>query len=76
MKYGRKQFMKFSDKNTFGEKIESEKADGSCPGRTWDEVEDKELEMINGLDSFIDKGSQQLCQKSKEIMKQWRGNES
>jgi hypothetical protein len=74
MKYGRKQFMKFSDKNTFGEEIESENAGGVFQGRSWDEVEDKELEMINELDSFIDKGSQHLCQKSKEIMKQWREN--
>jgi hypothetical protein len=75
MKYGRKQFMNFSDKNTYGEEIENKKADGACQGRTWDEVEDKELEMISGLDSFIGKSSQHLCQKSKEIMKEWRGDE-
>jgi hypothetical protein len=64
--------MKFSDKNTFNNEIESENQKNICGGRSWDEVEGKEIEMINGMDSFIGKSSGHICQKSKEIMKQWR----
>jgi hypothetical protein len=75
MKYERKQFMNFSDKNTSSKEIESKNMDGVFSGRTWNEIEDKELEMISGLDSFIDKSSQHICQKSKEIMKEWHNDD-
>jgi hypothetical protein len=64
--------MKFSGKNTFDNEIGSENKENICDGRTWDEIEGKELEMINGMDSFIGKSSGHICRKSKEIMKEWR----
>jgi hypothetical protein len=49
--------------------------DSTYNGRTWEEVEDRELEMISGMDCFLEKASQKLTAKSKKIFKEWQANE-
>jgi hypothetical protein len=46
----------------------------SCEGKAWEEVEHKEREMIDGMQSFLGKASPGLSQKSTKIMKEWKEN--
>jgi hypothetical protein len=80
--------MAFSDKNLFSEPFSNEPFEGevqkedlndTCEnepikGRAWEEVEHKEIEMINGIETYLGKTSQQLSKKTIEIMKEWKDN--
>jgi hypothetical protein len=75
--------MTFSDKNLFSESLDNDSNEGkscedmlcdggSCEGKQWGDVEHKEREMIDGMQSFLGKASTGLSKKSIEIMKEWK----
>jgi transketolase N-terminal domain/subunit len=62
--------MEYSDKNSFLEAFGKEPLEGE--GKKWEDVEHKEREMIDNMQSFIGRSSQQLSKKSADIMKEWK----
>jgi hypothetical protein len=48
---------------------------GKEPSSSWKETENKEREMINGIDSFLENPSQRSSKKSVVVMEEWKSRE-